>query len=172
MFLKAFKKKSNQKYVNNLLANRRASVNSKKVVKVGVLLHIDEYDNFESFRTFFKALGLNAPTHKVVGFVTDDNYEDSQWETFFSPKDFGWKGRIKNTELQAFIDQDFDVLVSYYNQKDLYLDWITAASQANLKVGLTREDERLFDLFLDVDAKAFETFKTEFEKYLHILNKL
>jgi hypothetical protein len=172
MFLRAFKEKSNQKYVNKLLASRETSVNSKKVVNIGVILHVDEYDNFEGFRSFFKALGLNSPKHKIVGFVLDDKFEDSQWETYFSPKDFGWKGKIGNVELQSFLDEDYDVLVSYYKHKNLYLDWMTAASKANLKVGLTRHDERLYDLFMDIEPESFNTFKIEFEKYLNILNKL
>lgn len=172
MFLKVFKNKSNQKYVNNLLANRKRSVNAHKVVKIGVIIHLDEFDNSEGFRVLFKELGLTSPKHKVVGFIDDDKFEGSQWETIFSPKDFGWKGKINNIDLQDFLNEEYDVLISYYNKRNLYLDWMTAASEANLKVGLTRDDERLHDLIFYIDVKAFKTFKVEFKKYLNILQKL
>ena len=45
-------------------------------------------------------------------------------------------------------------------------------SKANFKVGISNTDERLYDLIIDVKPKQFQLFKTEFVKYLNILNKL
>ena len=172
MILKAFKEKSNQKYVNKLLAARKAAVNTQKVKTIAVLLSANEFVDFEVFRQYFKALNLNSPKHKIVAFTTDDKFEGSQWETYFSPKDFGWKGKINNTDLQLFIDETYDVLISYYKKENLQLNFITAASKANLKVGLSRKDERLYDLIIDVKPDDINLFKVEFKKYLNILNKL
>jgi len=172
MILKAFKEKSNQKYVNKLLAARKAAVNNNKVKTIAVLLNADEYDDFESFRAFFKALELTSPKHKIIAYTTDDKLDHNQWDTYYSPKDFGWKGKINNIDLQGFIDENYDVLISYYKAEILPLNLITAASKANLKVGLSRSDERLYDLIIDVKTKDIETFKREFKKYLNILNKL
>ncbi|WP_299526086.1 hypothetical protein [Winogradskyella sp.] len=172
MILKAFKEKSNQKYVNKLLSARKAAVNTNKVKTIAVLLNADEFIDFEVFRQYFKALSLRSPKHKIVAFTNDDKFVASQWETYFSPKDFGWKGKINNTDLKSFIDEAYDVLISYYKEENLQLNFITAASRANLKVGLSRNDERLYDLIIDVKPKEVDIFKTEFKKYLNILNKL
>lgn len=172
MILKAFKEKSNQKYVNKLLAARKAAVNGNKVKTIAVLLNASEYDDFETFKAFFKALDLTSPKHKIIAYTTDNKLDHNQWDTYFSPKDFGWKGKINNTGLQDFIDENYDVLISYYKEENLPLNLITAASNANLKVGLSRNDERLYDLIIDVMPKDIQTFKKEFKKYLNILNKL
>ena len=172
MILKAFKEKSNQKYVNKLLSARKAAVNNNKVKLIAILFNASEFKDFEVFRNYFKELNLTSPKHKIVAFTKDDKYEGSQWETYFSPKHFGWKGKINNIDSQAFIDEPFDVLVSYYKTETPELDLITAASKANLKVGLSRKDERLYDLIIDIDPKDVKTFKNELKKYLNILNKL
>lgn len=172
MFLKAFREKSNRKYINKLLDIPKAAVNNNKVKTIAVLLNANEYDDFESFRLYFKELNLTSPKHKVVAFVNDDKYESSQWETYFSPKDFGWKGKLNNIDLQSFVDEDYDVLISFYKQESLELNLITALSKANFKVGLARNDERLYDLIIDLKPKEIETFKKEFKKYLNILNKI
>ena len=172
MILKAFKTKSNQKYVNSLLQARKAMVNSKKVRNIAVLLFADEFIDFDQFRAYFKELNLTSPKHRIIAFTLDDKFEGSQWETYFSPKDFGWKGKINNIDLQSFLDEDYDVLISYYKTNNVLLNLITATSKANLKVGLTRTDERLYDLIIDVSPEKFDTFKIEFKKYLNILNKL
>ena len=65
-----------------------------------------------------------------------------------------------------------DVLISFYKQESLELNLITALSKANFKVGLARNDERLYDLIMDLKPKEIETFKKEFKKYLNILNKI
>ncbi|WP_299117243.1 hypothetical protein [uncultured Winogradskyella sp.] len=172
MFLKAFKEKSNRKYVNKLLDARKVAVNNHKVKTISVLLNADEFNDFEAFRAYFKELNLTSPKHKIIAYTGDDKFESSQWETYFSPKDFGWKGKINNIDLQAFIDEDYDVLISYYENENLHLNLITAASKANLKVGLCRNDERLYDLIIETKPKDIKTFKVEFKKYLSILNKL
>jgi hypothetical protein len=172
MILKAFKTKSNQKYVNSLLQAHKAGVNSKKIKTIAVLFNVDEFSDFESFRAYFKELNLTSPKHKIVAFTDDDKFEVSQWESYFSPKDFGWKGKINNIDLQSFIDEDYDVLISYYKSDNVLLNLITAASKANLKVGLARTDERLYDLIIDVNPKNFEIFAIEFRKYLNILKKI
>jgi hypothetical protein len=172
MILKAFKEKSNQKYVNNLLNTRVPAVNSNKVKTIAVLLSASEFHEFEVFRVYFKALGLSSPKHKIIAFTLDDKLEHNKWNTHYSPKDFGWKGKIKDRDLQNFINEPYDVLICYYENELSQLKQITAASNANLKVGISKKDERLYDLIIDVSSKEIDVFKQELKKYLNILNKL
>ena len=53
MILKAFKEKSNQKFINKLVGSRRTQISSKRIESVGIILNMSEYDDFESFRIFF-----------------------------------------------------------------------------------------------------------------------
>ena len=172
MILKAFKEKSNQKYVNKLLTARKSSVNNNKVKTIAVLLNASEFHEFEVFRVYFKELGLNSPKHKIIAFTLDDKLEHNKWNTHYSPKDFGWKGKINNIDLETFINEPFDVLICYYKNELLQLNHIAAASKANLKVGISTNDERLYDLIIDVTLKEINIFKQELKKYLNILNKL
>ncbi|MGJ8550644.1 DUF6913 domain-containing protein [Winogradskyella wichelsiae] len=172
MILKAFKEKSNRKYVNNLLATRQSNVNDDKIKTVAVLLNTSEFHEFEVFRVYFKELGLTSPKHEIAAFTLDDKLEHNKWNTHFSPKDFGWKGSIKSVELKDFINEPFDLLICFFKNPVLQLNVVTAASKANFKVGISREDERLYDLIIDVDLKDINIFKQELKKYLNILNKL
>ncbi|MDN3494015.1 DUF6913 domain-containing protein [Winogradskyella bathintestinalis] len=172
MILKAFKEKSNRKYVNNLLADRQTAINNNKINTIAVLLNASEFHEFEVFRVYFKALNLNSPKHKIVAFTMDDKLEHNKWNAHFSPKDFGWKGKIKNLDLETFINEPFDMLVCYFKNPGLQLDLITAASQANFKVGISPELKRFYDLIIDVDLKDINIFKQELKKYLTILKKL
>ncbi|QNK78607.1 DUF6913 domain-containing protein [Winogradskyella undariae] len=172
MILKTFKEKSNRKYVNNLLATHHSNVNKDKIQTVAVLLNTSEFHEFEVFRVYFKDLGLNSPKHKIAAFTLDDKLEYNQWNAHFSPKDFGWKGKIKNTDLETFINTPFDLLICFFKNDVSQLNLITAASKAAFKVGISAQDERLYDLIIDVDLKDINIFKQELKKYLNILKKL
>jgi len=172
MILKAFKVRSNQKYINKLLNARSVAVSNTKMTSVGVILNSSEFIDFEAFRAFFKTLGLQQARVKIIAFVEDPKDSNVLWDTYFNPKDFGWRGKIKNIDLQSFIDAKFDVLISYYGVNHLETNMVTASSKANFKVGLTNEDERLYDLMIDVKTNEFSVFKVELKKYLTVLNKL
>ncbi len=172
MILKVFKTNSNQKYVNKLLNVRQVAVSSLKMNSVGVILNMNEFSDFDAFRTYFKTLGISPAKTKIIAFVEDAKDANPLWDTYFNPKDFGWRGKINNVDLQSFINTEFDVLISYYTRESLELKLITAASKANFKVGLIQDDKRMFDLMIDVKTKDFQLFKIELKKYLTVLNKL
>nr|WP_321224601.1 hypothetical protein [uncultured Psychroserpens sp.] len=172
MILKVFKEKSNQKYINKLLSTRQVAVSNQKMSNVGVIFNINEFSDFESFRAFITGLGVQPAKLKIIAFVEDPKDSNELWDTYFNPKDFGWKGKINNTDLHTFIETKFDVLISYYKENQLELNIITASSQANFKVGLTNKDDRLYDLMIDVKPKEFSVFKDELKKYLTVLNKI
>ena len=172
MILKAFKEKSNQKYINKLLSARKAAVDSRKILSFGVILNVNEFKDFEAFRTFLKELGIKSNKIKIIAFVEDEKDQGYHWETYFGPKDFGWNGKINNVELQTFIDTEFDALISFYKEDTIELNSISAQSSANFKIGLSNTDQRLYDLIIDVKPSDFSLFKSELKKYLTVLNKL
>ena len=172
MILKAFKANSNQKYINKLLNARQVAVSNMKMNSVGVILNMDEFSDFDAFRNYFKELGILSSKIKVIAFIDDAKNANPLWDTYFNPKDFGWRGKINNVDLQSFIDTKFDVLISYYTKESLELKLITAAANANFKVGLSQDDKRMYDLMIDVNTKQISLFMSELTKYLHVLNKI
>ena len=101
-----------------------------------------------------------------------ERINNSSWDSCFSPKDIGWNGNIKNTELKIFLNQDFDALISYYADDKLELRMLTALSKAKFKIGVLQTDSRLNDLIIKTDMSEFDVFKNEVFKYLTILNKI
>ncbi|WP_452218406.1 DUF6913 domain-containing protein [Lacinutrix undariae] len=172
MFLSAFKEKSNQKYINKLLTDRTRTVNKCKVQTVGVVLNFTEFTDVEVFKSFFKTLNISETAIEIVAFVDKEKDEHKLWGTFFTPKDFGWKGSFKNNELKTFLNKDFDALICFYKQDITLLNVMAAASKANFKIGLSGVDDRLYDLMIDVKPEEVSVFNKELKKYLTILNKL
>lgn len=172
MFLKRFKEKSNKKYIDKILKYRKVSVSNHKIKSVGVILNIDEYNEHENLKLFLESIGIMQNKMKFIIFVTDENLIQNFWDNYFSPKDFGWNGKIKNIGLQEFINTKFDVLISYYKEDNLELNIVTALSKANFKIGISDEDQRINDFIIDIKPNQINIFKQEVLKYLKVLNKI
>lgn len=172
MILKGFKEKSNEKYLNKLLSERQLNVTDKKIESLGVILNIDEIGDYELFRELADALKIHTNKLKIIAFSENEKETPTTWDVCFSPKDFGWKGAIKNVELQLFLETKFDALISYYTKDILELKLMTAHSKSQFKIGIIQSDDRLNDLIIKTKLKEFNVFKNETIKYLTILNKI
>ena len=172
MIFKLFKEKSNEKYLNNILAKRHVDYSNTEIKSLGVIIHIDKYDDYESFRELASYLNIHSKNLKVIAYTTDEKAVNNFWDECYSFKDFGWRGNIKNVSLQSFIETKFDALISYYEEDILELKLITGMSKAHFKIGLFQEDNRLNDLIIKTGLKEFSVFKNELFKYLTILKKI
>ncbi len=172
MFLKRFKEKSNQKYINSILESRHVVADSRKIESVGIILNFDEFNNYDAFLSLFKEIKILENKVKFIAFITDEKLTPNSWDAFFNPKNFGWKGKIENVELEEFVNTEFDALISYYKEDSLELNLVTALSKANFKIGISGKDDRLHDFIINVKPDEIELFKMELIKYLKVLNKI
>lgn len=172
MILKGFREKSIKKQLNKLLSEVHENVNNDTVESLGVIFNINEVDDFEKFNELATYLKIHPNKLKIIAFSEDIKETLKSWDICFNPDDFGWKGVIKNSELQSFLDTKFDALISYYESESIELKLITALSKAHFKIGISNCDERLNDLIIKTNLKEFDVFKKEIFKYLTILNKI
>jgi hypothetical protein len=172
MILKGFKEKSNKKYLNKILLKRYVYVDNSKIKSLGVILNIDEVDDFERFRSLATYINVRPNKLKVIAYSPTKSEKPNFWEVCFNPKDIGWRGAIKNIELQSFLDRPFDALISYYTSEELELKLLTGLSKAKFKIGILQTDSRLNDLIIKTKLNEFNVFKKELFKYLTILNKI
>jgi len=172
MIFKLFKEKSNEKHLNNILAKRHVDNSNAEIKSLGVIIHIDKYDDYESFRELASNLNIYSKNLKIIAYTTEEKADNNFWDECFSFNDFGWRGNIKNMSLQSFIETKFDALISYYEEDILELKLITGMSKAYFKIGLFQEDNRLNDLIIKTSLDDFGVFKNELMKYLSILKKI
>ena len=81
-------------------------------------------------------------------------------------------GTFLNPAIQEFIDKDFDLLISYYEQEKPVSIMASALSKAKFKVGFATIDKRINNLIIDTSAHNFQVFEEELFKYLKILNRI
>jgi hypothetical protein len=172
MILQGFKEKSNKKYLNSILNTPRSDEGNSKIVSLGIIVNVDETDDLEILKSLATTLRVRPNKLKIIAFTSNKKDVTYSWDVCFNPKDFGWKGTIKNIELQSFLDTDFDALISYYTLDILELKLLTAKSKAKFKIGILQSEKRLNDLIINTKLKDFDVFRNEVYKYLKIFNKI
>ena len=172
MFFKQFRTLSLQKNITLILKSRIRNFKSGKVNSIGVIFDYDSYYDYDFFRNLIKDLGLNDNRIRFIAKVDLEKNKPHSWDSFFCLEDFDWLGRPKSSEIEEFVEQPFDLLISYYKPNNLELNLVTARSKANFKIGITNEDSRLHDLTIDIEPSNIDVFKTELIKYLTQLNRL
>ena len=172
MFIKFFKNRSNKKFINKALENRLPSVDTGIIQTVGIILNIGEFKDYDKLRDIFKNYGINENKIKFIAFLSENDTKLNHWDSYFESKDFGWSGLINNLDLQEFIDMKFDALVSYYKKDNLELNYATACSKANFKIGISNYNQKLNDIIIDINPNFIDIFGKELEKYLTGLKKI
>lgn len=147
-------------------------IREKGIARIGCLVDVDHFPDVAVFYELQTLLSLKPDAVKIIGYTSKDPETLSYTIPLFSDRDLGWRGGIKNKEVAAFIKQEYDLLLNYYDQDHLMLELVSVATPARLKVGLGTVDPNMNDLILHLPLKDFNGFKDELKKYLTILNEL
>jgi hypothetical protein len=172
MFFKRLKSVSIKKNIAKILNQRFKDFRSSKVQSVGIIFDYEAYHDYDFFHGLLKELGIRKNNIRFIAKIDAKKTHPNSWDSFYSLEDFDWLGKHKNQEIDEFVDQPFDVLISYYKTNTLDLNLITALTKANFKLGLNNEDDRLHDFIIEVDPSKTDIFKIELIKYLTTLNRL
>ncbi len=170
MILKGLKRNAIKKSTEAFLEKRNASSQSISGLKtLAVLIDASYSVNILSLVKLANELGVTPNNLKVMGYKEDKEVEDSKDADYYNDKSFGVNGTIKSQSLQEFIDQDYDVLIGFYQDNKIELNYVAAASNAKLKVGFAEVDNRINDLIIGATVNNPNLFIKELKKYLKIL---
>lgn len=166
------KRKNLKKFKEKNIAERDVSARNSKLKSLGFLVEERLFQDFEKLYNFSQDLGIQPKDVKVFSFVEVQKTLPSLESNQIHNKEFSWKGEITNQNANEFLDKEFDVLVAMYEENEAYFDLMVSRSNARFKIGFEKMDARLYDIIFKLKPNQFEAFKTEFIKYLKILNKI
>ncbi len=172
MFFKRLKTLSLQKNITLILKARAKDFQSAKLTSVGIIFDYDSYHDYVFFQDLMNALGIMDNKIRFIAMINQEKNKPNSWDSFFSLENFDWLGRPKSVEIDEFTNQNFDLLISYYKTNKDQLNFVTALSKANFKIGINNQDPRLHDLIINIEPSQTEVFKFELSKYLTQLNRL
>jgi hypothetical protein len=172
MFLNYIKNYFLLKILKNNFRNVNSASSSDVIQTVGLL--IDESYFFEKEALLQEVIANGIVEHNIKIVVYRDKIKKTEVysHSTFGSKDMNWNLKIQNAEVNDFINQKFNLLISYYDLEKAMLLKVTHDSKAEFKVGFSAIDKKLNHLMINTNAENHTVFVHELFRYLKILNKI
>jgi len=171
MILKGLKRNALKKRIEAYIKKRTPQ--TKEVTSIdslAVLIDASKAVNVLSLVKLANELGVKSERLKVMGYKEDQSeISDDGDAGYYNDKSFGVNGVIKSGALNDFINKEYDVLINFYSESKLELDYVAFASKAKFKVGFGEIDNRINDLIIGSAKENTNLFISELKKYLKIL---
>ena len=171
------------KYGHFVLSNKKKKIKRKRGIynfntanTCGVVFNATTQEAFEKARAFVDFLKSKSIKVSAIGFVNSKEVKDFYRETihykYFSRKNTNWYGKPKNTNVDEFINKNFDLLIDLSLSNDYPLEYIAAMSIAKFKVGRFTSEQGDYDFMINISKNKTHDFLIEqIAHYLTILNK-
>ncbi len=172
MFLNYLKNFFLKRILKNRLHNVKSSMFTDSILTIGLL--IDESYFFEKDDLIKELVSKGIIESNITIVVYRDKLKKKEIysQPTFGIKHLNWKAEITNPTVKDFINEKFDLLISYYDVEKAILLTITQNSKAQFKVGFSSIDKRLNHLMINTNAENYKVFVHELFRYLKILNKI
>lgn len=172
MFLNYIKELFVQKVLKNSLHNVKVVENSEAIKTVGLL--IDESRFFEKENLINEVLcnGIIVDNLKIIVYRNVIKKNEVFTQATFDIGSFNFNGKIAHQGINEFMNEEFDLLINYYDVEKPILLLITNNSKAKFKVGFSTVDKRLNHLMININVLDYKGFTQELFRYLKILNKI
>ena len=172
MFWNKVKEFWTKKIVKKKLLNVKHLATNTAIKKVGIVFDETYFYEKEALIEELITNGILKENITTLVFKNVVKKNETFDSPFFSYKNLSWIATINKKEVSEFIQQDLDLLISYYDIEKSALLLVTHLSKAKFKVGFASIDKRLNHFMVDTNAENYKVFLSELFKYLKILNKL
>ncbi len=170
MILKTLKRRFLKSSVERTQKERLPIHEGRSFKTVGIVVNSLETNSLEGFETLADSLQILEKDLKIIYHTEAVKNRTDLGQNSFTSKDFSWNGTLSNPSLSEFLDREYDVLIGYSSQKNMFMDFVVARAKATLKVGLDGGNTNLYDLIFKIKSSEYPLFEKELVKYLQIIN--
>jgi hypothetical protein len=171
MFLNYIKDFYVKKKLKKSLHNVKSNILSVGIQTVGLLIDASHFSEKDALIKELIANGIPEKSIKTIVYKDRFKSNEVNSQLGFSDKHLNWKGEIKNPNVNDFINEEFDLLISFYDVEKAILMLITHNSKAVFKVGFSTIDKKLNHLTIDTNVKNYKVFTAELFRYLKLFKQ-
>ncbi|KRD10158.1 hypothetical protein ASE21_10575 [Flavobacterium sp. Root901] len=166
MFLDYIKEFFVKKSLKNHLNTIKNEVFTSNIQTIGLLVDESKFHYSKELINEMVSNGIVAENIKIAVYKSKFDKKKTYSRPAFGKQHINWKGQIIENFLNEFIDTEFDLLISYYNEESPILMMLTSKSKARFKVGFSSVDQKLNRWMINTDISEYKLFVTELFKYL------
>ena len=160
-----------EKAVNQLSQSHR-SLAFSDIRGVGVLFDAEKLTHFKQSKALINQLKEQKKQVRVLGYFKGKHDHSNLEYRTFGQKDLDWYLRPKGFEIEEFNRHKIDVLINCCLSPELPLEYLSATSKAEFRIGPFTQNSHCYDLMLDVpDPEDIEHYLHRVEFFLNHLNQ-
>lgn len=172
MFYRTIKDFWVKKHIKKSLGLGLPAVNSNPIKTIGLLIDGINYTDKEKLINEFKKHTNGQFKINLLVYRKKAKKDESIDYPYFTKNDVGFNASLKKGEIENFISFPFDLLISYYDEKNSDLELITATSKAKFKVGFASVNKELNHFLINTYVEKYVDFTQVLFDYLKILKKI
>ncbi len=154
-FMQKIKQFFYQRYLKKKLSRKKSAKKVKKPVnfdtanKIGILFDATDLKTRKTILDYVESLKDQKKRVKLLGYF-DNRLKDNNF-TFkhFNKDNIDWAMRPKGEHVENFLDQDFDLFINLSPVSSTPAEFISAVTNAELKVGPYTENTFCYDLMIE-----------------------
>lgn len=173
MIFTGFKRKSNQIFFNKNWEEllEKSSLVSARLIENALIIVSDFTEKEASITYLSNCLGIAENQIDCVVFQKKISKEQRNLG-IFTPKDFGWNGKLPESKLGTILTKNYDLLINYSKVDNVYTNLLILHCKAAFRVGFGHLNKNLYNFIVKCDPTESKLFYTELIKYLKILKKI
>lgn len=172
MFINYIKLFFLKRLLNKRMQNVKATSLTFPIKTVGLLIDESCFFKKESLIKELTANGISEDAIKTIAYRDKIEKNEQYSKPTFGIKHLNWRAEITEPIINDFINEDFDLLISYYDVQKSILLHVTHNSKAKFKAGFSSTDKRLNHLMISTNTENHSVFVQELFRYLKILKKI
>lgn len=160
-----------RKFIKNK-AKRQAESEKKqlrRIRSVGAVADLAMFRSYDFTRKLHDLLDLPKGGLEVLLFAVDGGANEIDGYTVCRADSFGWNGTIKQGPVKAFADKEFDLLINYGIEPQVFREVVVARSEALLKAGFGEPANPFQDISIHTPGNKMDAFHAELVRYLGVL---
>ncbi len=149
----------------------RASVEFDMAESIGILFDATDASNRNKVMAYAQSMIKNGKKVSLLGFARNKQKDLSFSFKYFTLNEVNWKMIPESPEINQFMNKKFDILINLYLGKNNQIEYISALSKANLRVGPFSENSNCFDLMIDIpNNKGIDHLIKQVDFFLNRIN--
>lgn len=158
---------------NKANVQNRKPVPYEKTSTIGLLYAFSDQGELNTLISFKKRLLKEKKKVQMFVYYHDKECPSSPHYKSFCKKHLNFFSLPKDRDVFALINTPFDMLISFNTTFSLPISFISAASAANFRIGIEKEDTYSldsFDLTFHEQNPTVQTIISSFDKYILKIN--
>jgi len=149
----------------------RTSVEFDIAESIGILFDATDPSNRNKVTAYAQNMIKNGKKVSLLGFVKNKQKDLSFSFKYFTLNEVNWKMIPESSEVNNFLNKKFDILINLYLGKNNPIEYISALSKANLRVGPFSENPNCYDLMIDIpNSKGIDHLIKQVDFFLNRIN--